>query len=343
MIPTVERVLAAPDEYDFGHRRVALAHLPTPVEPMDRLADALGLPPGRLFVKRDDATGFALGGNKVRKLEYLCADALAHGARHLVTAGLGQSNHSRQTAAAAAKLGMGCTLLFDGQPPATFSGNLVLDTLFGADIRWIDAGDPGRPGYLDDEVRAEAERLTAAGTPAYPVVVGGSVPLGALGYVRAAHELRAQVPELALVVGPSGSGGTHSGLAVGLGDYDLIQGIRIGIRRELDNTIERIATEAAALAGLPAPRGRARIDGRFGADVHAASTLEAIRLAALTEGLVLDPVYTGKIMAGLIAASREGTLPTEGSIVFLHTGGSPGLLAAEHSQWLVDALARIDG
>lgn len=237
---------------------------------------------------------------------------------------------------------MGCTLLFDGQAPASFSGNLVLDTLFGANIRWISGGDPTDPEYLEEEIRAEAARLTDAGTPAYPVVVGGSVPLGALGYVRAAQELRSQVLDLALVFCPSGSAGTHAGLAVGLGDYNLVQGIRIGNRRQLEENIERLAADTAALADRPAPRGRARVDSRLGTDVQAESTLEAIRLAARTEGLVLDPVYTGKVMAGLIAACWEGTLPADGCVVFLHTGGSPGLLAREHADWLVGALSGVE-
>jgi D-cysteine desulfhydrase len=335
-------LLLPPDARDFGHPRVALAHLPTPVEPLDRLAQALGLPPGRLFVKRDDATGLALGGNKVRKLEYLCAEAVLAGARHLVTAGLAQSNHGRQTSAAAAKLGLGCTLLFDGRAPATFSGNLVLDSLFGATIRWIDAGDSTNPDYLEAQIRAEADRITAEGTPAYPVVVGGSVPLGALGYVRCALELRDQVPDLAVVFGPSGSGGTHAGLSAGLGDHGLVQGIRIGGRLRLQDKIADLAAATAGLAGLPAPHGRPRIDSRLGTAVHDRLTLEAIRLAARTEGLVLDPVYTGKVMAGLIAACRGGSLPADGSIVFLHTGGGPGLLSTEHSQWLLAGLAAID-
>lgn len=339
MTLTDHPLLARPDRWDFGVPRVALAHLPTPVEPMDRLAAALGLPSGRLFVKRDDATGLALGGNKVRKLEYLCADALRIGATHLVTAGLAQSNHSRQTAAAAAKLGLGCTLLFDQEPPDTVSGNLVLDLLFGATIRWISARNPTNPDYLEPEIRAEAARLTASGIPAYPVTVGGSVPLGALGYVRAARELRDQVPGLARVVAASGSGGTHAGLAAGLGDHGLIQGIRIGERGDLEGTISSMADQAADLAGLPRPLGTPHIDSRLGTAAHSDSTLEAIRLAARTEGLVLDPVYTGQVMAGLIAACREGSLPAEGSIVFMHTGGGPGLLSAEHSSWLVDELA----
>jgi D-cysteine desulfhydrase len=335
-------LLAPPDARDFGHPRVALAHLPTPVEPLDRLARALGLPPGRLFVKRDDATGLALGGNKVRKLEYLCAEAVLAGARHLVTAGLAQSNHGRQTAAAAAKLGMGCTLLFDGPVPAVFSGNLVLDSLFGASIRWIRAGDPTNPDYLEAQIREEADRITAQGTPAYPVVVGGSVPLGALGYLRCALELRDQVPDLAGVFVPSGSGGTHAGLSAGLGDHHLVRGIRIGERLHLAEKIEHLAAATAALAGRPAPGGRPLIDERLGSAVHDGPTLEAIALAARTEGLVLDPVYTGKVMAGLIAACREGSLPADGSVVFLHTGGGPGLLSAEHSQWLLAGLAAGD-
>jgi len=334
--------LAASDGHDFGQRRVTLAHLPTPVEPLDALAQTLGLPAGRLLVKRDDLTGLALGGNKVRKLEYLCADALARGARHLVTAGGPQSNHCRQTAAAATKLGLGCTVLLGGWAPDTFSGNLVLDVLFGATIRWISAGDPTAAGYLerlDNEVRAEADRLTAAGTPAYAVTVGASVPLGALGYVRAARELRAQVPDLALVFCPSGSFGTHAGLVAGLGDHDLVQGVGIGVSQRPGERIERLAADTAAFAGLPSPRGRARIDSRFGLAAHTEPILEAIRLAARTEALVLDPVYTGRTMAGLIAAGREGTLPVDGNVVFLHTGGSPGLLASEHAEWLVDGLA----
>jgi D-cysteine desulfhydrase len=332
-------LLATPDAWDFGHPRVTLAHLPTPVEPMDALARALGLPPGRLFVKRDDATGLALGGNKVRKLEYLCADALIGGARHLVTAGLSQSNHSRQTAAAAAKLGMGCTLLFDEKEPATYSGNLVLDALFGATIRWISAGNLTSKDYLEPEVRAEADRLTALGVPAYPVPVGGSVPLGALGYVRAALELHDQVPDLVRIFAPSGSGGTHAGLAVGFGDFGVIQGVRIGERGRLEDTIEELAAAASGLTGLPVPKGQLRMDNRLGAVVHNEAVFEAIRLAARTEGLVLDPVYTGRVMAGLIAACREGSLPSSGAIVFMHTGGAPGLLSAGHSEWLVRELA----
>jgi 1-aminocyclopropane-1-carboxylate deaminase/D-cysteine desulfhydrase-like pyridoxal-dependent ACC family enzyme len=326
------------------HPRVTLAHLPTPIEPLDGLARSIGLAPGRLFVKRDDATGLALGGNKVRKLEYLCADALARSARHLVTAGLAQSNHCRQTAAAAAKLGLGCTLLLVGPAPETFSGNLVLDTLFGAEIRWISAELPTTGDDLDPMIYAEADRLSAAGIPAYPVVVGGSVPLGALGYVRAARELQAQVPDLARVFCPSGSFGTHAGLAVGLGDHELIQGVQIGAgdRELLEKRIEILAADTAVLARLPAPRGDPRLDSRHWSEPHSEPILAAIRLAARTEGLVLEPVYTGKVMAGLIAACREGTLPAEGSTVFLHTGGTPGLLSTEHADWLVAGLSGPD-
>jgi 1-aminocyclopropane-1-carboxylate deaminase/D-cysteine desulfhydrase-like pyridoxal-dependent ACC family enzyme len=334
--------LAPPDEYDFGHRRVKLAHLPTPVEPLDVLAHSLGLPSGRLLVKRDDLTGLALGGNKVRKLEYVCADALARGARHLVTAGGPQSNHCRQTAAAASRLGLGCTTLHGGAAPDVFSGNLVLEALFGAQIRWVNTGNSTGPGYqerLNDEVRAEADRLTAAGTPAYPVPVGASVPLAALGYVRAACELRAQVPDLVRVFCPCGSVGTQAGLVAGLGDHDLVEGIQIG-DHDQGERIAGLAAETAAVAALPSPRGQPRLDTRQGPSAHTEPILEAIRLAARTEGLVLDPYYTGKTMAGFIAACREGDLPADGRVVFLHTGGSPGLLANENAGWLLDALAR---
>lgn len=334
--------LTVPDEHDFGHQRVRLASLPTPVEPLDTLARALGLPAGRLFVKRDDLTGLALGGNKVRKLEYLCAEALAQGARHLVTAGQAQSNHCRQTAAAAVKLGLGCTILLDGERPAAFDGNLILDVLFGATIYWTNLGELKGAQYheaLNNGIGAEADRLTAAGTPAYPVTVGGSGPFGALGYVRAARELRAQVPDLVRVFCPSGSGGTHAGLAVGLGTHDLVQGVRLD-DNDLEERIERLALDTAELAGLPAPRGRVRLDTRHRLAAHTEPVLEAIRLAARTEGLVLEPIYTGKAMAGLIGACREGTLPPDGSVVFLHTGGGPALLASDHARWLVEALGR---
>lgn len=335
------RLIAVPDGHDFGHPRVTLSHLPTPVEPMDGLARVLGVPAGRLVVKRDDATGLALGGNKVRKLEYLCADALARGARQLVTGGGPQSNHCRQTAAAAAKLGLGCTVLLLGRPSAAFSGNLVLDSLFGAEIRWVDAEVQDYIWRLDDDISAEADRLTAAGTPAYPIVVGGSVPLGALGYVRAARELQAQVPDLARVFCPSGSVGTHAGLAVGLGDHNLVQGVELAAddRQWRLDRIESLAAETAALAGLPIPRGRPQVAESGGTEAHAEATLEAILLAARTEGLVLDPIYTGKTMAGLIAACRQGALPEEGKVVFLHTGGAPGLLASDHAQWIAHASA----
>lgn len=333
-------LLAPPDEFDFGQRRVRLAHLPTPVEPMDTLARALGLEPGRLLVKRDDATGLGMGGNKVRKLEYICAAAVSSGAEHLVTAGLSQSNHGRQTAAASVRLGMACTLVFDGTAPAAFTGNLVLDTLFGARLRWVAAGDPRDQNYLEPEIRAEADRLIANGVCAFPIMVGGSTPLGALGYVRAGCELRSQVPDLSVVFSPSGSGGTHAGLAVALGTHDLIAGVRIGDRVGLDNLIASLAAETAALAGLAAPSGRPRIDEHLDPVAHNPEVLEAIMLAARTEGLILDPVYSGRVMAGLIHAARSGALPGTGSVVFLHTGGGPGLLSSDHSDWLVTELGQ---
>lgn len=337
-------LFAKPDAHDFGRPRVRLCHLPTPVEPMEALAEVLGIREGRLVVKRDDETGLAFGGNKLRKLEYLCADAIERGARHLVTGGALQSNHCRQTAAAASKLGLDCTVLLIGEPPARPSGNFLLDLLFGAKVRWIKGDVATVIGRLDEDISAEANRLTAGGDPAYPVVVGGSVPLGALGYVRAGFELQEQVPDLARVFCPEGSAGTHAGLAVGLGDLDLVYGVELGfhteaVRAAIHERIERLALETAELAGLPVPKGHAHLITSPGGEVEDRATLEAIRLAARTEGLVLDPTYTGKAMAGLIAEARAGTLPDQGSIVFVHTGGTPGLLADEHSGWLVGGLA----
>jgi D-cysteine desulfhydrase family pyridoxal phosphate-dependent enzyme len=321
--------------------RVRLAHLPTPVEPMDRLAAALGLPPGRLFVKRDDTTGLALGGNKVRKLEFLCAEAIESGCDWLVTGAGRQSNHARATAAAAAKLGLGCTLVLDSERPSSSSGNALLDLLLGADVRWTtEQADPSAD--LDDHFAKVAAALAEKGHHPYVVPVGGSVPLGAAGYALAAFELREQQPDVARVFVATGSAGTHAGLVAGLGDHRLVQGVRVGTRQGLEQRVEEMAAATAALIGCPAPAGNTLLDSDQlggGYAAHTDGCAEAIRLAARTEGLVLDPVYTGKTMAGLISAVRRDELPDTGSVVMLHTGGAPGLLSAEHAPW-AESIAR---
>lgn len=325
-------------------RRVALAQLPTPLEPLDRLAAALGKPVGTLWVKRDDLTGLGGGGNKARKLDYLCADALYQGCDTLVTGGGPQSNHVRMTAAAANRLGLACTVVVAGERPARLTGNLLLDELFGADIVWF--GGEGELPYAEVEaaIHATADRLAAEGRRPYAMPIGGASAVGALGYVRAAHELQGQAPELdrpgsSWIVVADGSGGTHAGLAAGLGDHRLVLGVDVGARQDLDEAVPALAEAVAALADLPSPEhaGVVPLDHDqagpgYGAPTGAAK--EAALMAARLEGLILDPVYTGKAMAGLIAACREGRLAPTDHVVFLHTGGLPGLFADAYAGWL---------
>lgn len=331
-------------------RRLPLALLPTPLEPADRLGAALGMEPGALWVKRDDLTGLGGGGNKARKLEYLCADALAQGADTLVTGGGPQSNHVRMTASVANRLGLACTVVMAGPPdgdiPATAasapSGNGLLVELFGPDVAWV----PLREGPMDYYAIEEAiedtyARLLAEGRRPYRMPIGGASAVGALGYVRAATELREQADaafgRFELVVVAGGSGGTHAGLAAGLGDHDLVLGVDVGARPDLDDQVPAKAAEVAMLAGLPVPAGRPvvdhlRVGGGYG--VATDDGREAVLLAARTEGLILDPVYTGKAMAGLIAARRDGRIGPGAPTVFLHTGGMPALFATAYAGWL---------
>ncbi len=314
--------------------RVALGGIsPTPLQPMDRLGAALGIAPGRLWVKRDDLTGLAGGGNKVRKLEHLCADALERGCDVLVTGGAEQSNHARLTAAAANRLGLDCTLVLAGDPVAVPTGNVVLDHLLGPNIVWA-----GEIGYyaLEQAMRDEADRHREAGRNPYLIPVGGASTIGELGYVVAALELREQLSDVALVVTADGSGGTHAGLVAGLGSHDLVLGVDAGTRPDLDDVVPKKAIKAAALAGLAEPTGTVQVDhDRFG-DGYGAPTdscREALDLAARLEGLILDPVYTGKALAGLIAAVREQRAPADGALVFMHTGGMPALFEPRYAMW----------
>ncbi len=315
-------------------RRVPLSAVsPTPVQPMDRLGAALGLPPGRLWVKRDDLTGLAGGGNKVRKLEHLCADALAQGCDRLVTGGGEQSNHARLTAAAANRLGLPCTIVLAADPLPVPTGNVVLDHVLGAEIVWA-----GPVGYyaLEQAMRDVSDARRADGGNPYLIPVGGASTIGELGYVVAALELVGQLPDLSLVVTADGSGGTRAGLAAGLGSLDLVLGVDAGTRPDLDDVVGDKAREAAARAELAPPTGTVRVDhDRFG-DGYGAPTAacrEALDLAARLEGLILDPVYTGKALAGLIAAVREDRVPRDGSLVFLHTGGMPALFEPKYAMW----------
>ncbi|MBT0769428.1 pyridoxal-phosphate dependent enzyme [Kineosporia sp. J2-2] len=295
-----------------------LGSYPTPLEPAPRLAAALGLHPGDLWIKRDDLIGLGGGGNKVRKLEHTLAAALADGAGVVITSGAAQSNHARLTAAAAARAGLRAVLVLTGQAPAVPVGNLLLDHLFGAEIVW--AGDLA-PAALGERVAQEAERLRAAGDTVAVIPFGGSSPLGALGYAEAGTELLGQEPELDRVVVAVGSGGTMAGLVHALGAARVL-GVDVGA----------LADPVAAVAGLLHAMGGAA-DGLVmrrdqvgeGYAVVTPAVREAISLTARTEGVVLDPVYTGRAAAGLVAAVADGTVRAGERTVLLHTGGLPGL------------------
>ncbi|HWI04436.1 MAG TPA: D-cysteine desulfhydrase family protein, partial [Acidimicrobiales bacterium] len=315
-------------------RRLALAVLPTPLEPADRLGAALGMEPGALWVKRDDLTGLGAGGNKARKLDYLCADALDKGADVLVTGGGPQSNHVRMTAAAANHLGLDCAVVMAGPRPETSTGNVLLVEILGADLAWTGYREGMDYQQIEAAIDEAADRLEAGGRRPYRMPIGGATAVGALGYVRAAAELREQAAalfgDIGLVVTAAGSGGTHAGLAAGLGDLELVLGVDVGARSDLDTAIPAKAAEAAALAGLPAPAGAVRVDHQRVGRGYGAPTDEcrrAVRLAARSEGLLLDPVYTGKALAGLVAAREQGSVGPATPTVFLHTGGLPALFA----------------
>ncbi len=303
-----------------------LAQLPTPLDEAPRLSAALGV---RVLVKRDDQTGLALGGNKARKLDFLLKDAIERGCDTLVTAGGAQSNFARMTAAAAARCGMACHLVLGGSEPAHFSGNLVLDRLFGAELHFANTEDWS-------VLEAEVKRIAAeAGPRAYAMPIGGATPVGALAYVDAADELLGQMerpPDWIVVA--DGSGGTHAGLLAGLPSATRVLGVDVSRPPvPLTVTVPKLAAKTAALAGRPAPAGEVIIADHCGPKYASitAECQEAVRLAAHTEGLVLDPVYTGKAMAGLIAAARAGTIA--GTVVFLHTGGAVALFADEFSSF----------
>lgn len=313
-------------------RRVRLAFLPTPLARLDRLAEHLGRPAGSILIKRDDLTGFPAGGNKIRKLEYVCREAIDSGCDTIVTGGAAQSNHGRQTAAACAQLGLKCVLVLADHKPARLSGNTILAALCGAELRWI-----GPEPDLESAIRAEADELRRSGVRAYSTPIGASVPVGALGYVRCALELREQDDSFDLVALGSGSGGTQSGLAVGLGTHDRVLGLALGDAQYISARVEKLALQTAELIGRPRPAGACRLFGDRLTTVHrppSDETLQAILLLGRLEGVALDPVYTGPAMAGLIAACRNGAIARTEKVVFIHTGGVPGLLADPVLDWI---------
>ena len=307
--------------------RVSMAHLPTPLEPLPRLTAQLGGP--ALWIKRDDQTGLATGGNKARKLEFLVADALAGGADTLITGGAGQSNHARQTAAAAARIGLACTLVLRGAEPPQVQGNLLLDRLLGARVVW--AGN--RP--LAEVMAQVAEELQEAGHRPYVVPYGGSNPIGASGYVAAMEELLAQCAERDLhfdcIVLASSSGGTQAGLVVGaraLGYAGRVLGISVDVKADvLQTKLSGLADATANHLGLELtfePQEFGVDDGYLGGGYGVVGDLEreALRTLACMEGVLLDPVYTGRAFGGLLALIRQGAFRPDEQVLFWHTGGT---------------------
>ncbi|MEV5174296.1 D-cysteine desulfhydrase family protein [Streptomyces flaveolus] len=303
------------------HPPVPLGTFPTPLEPAPRLAAALGLGTEDLWVKRDDLTGLGGGGNKIRKLEWTVGAALAEGADTLVTTGAPQSNHARLTAAAGARLGLDVVLVLRGTPGASRSGNLALDGLFGARLAW--AGEVDQAG-LDTAAAEVCARLRADGARPALIPFGGSSTLGARGYVRCGTELREQLPDLRTAVVALGSGGTMAGLVAALGSGSVL-GVDVGALADPAAAVVEFAAPLTAEEITPDALRIRRDQVGAGYAALTAPVRDALRLAARSEGLVLDPVYTGRALAGLHAAVRDGTVRPGERTVFLHTGGLPGL------------------
>ncbi|HKG26810.1 MAG TPA: D-cysteine desulfhydrase family protein [Thermomicrobiales bacterium] len=318
-----------------GFPRFPLTTLPTPLTRARNLERALGPGCPRIYIKRDDLTGIAFGGNKARKLEYVLADAIRNGSTAVVTEGSVQSNHARLTAAAATLAGLKVVLVLDARHGAEVEGNLFLDRLMGVDVRIV----PEAPARAE-AVAAVIEELRSAGEVPYAIPTGASMPLGAIGYVAFVLELTKQLFEIGETPGrlyfASGSGGTHSGIVVGARAFSapfvpvgVSDGDPAAAMREKWLPLLRATAE---LIGLDATFDGDDfvIEDRFygkGYGEPTADGLDAIRLLARTEAVFLEPVYTGKAMAALLAHIREGSFAADESVVFLHTGGGPSLFA----------------
>jgi D-cysteine desulfhydrase family pyridoxal phosphate-dependent enzyme len=314
--------------------RFNLAHLPTPIEEMPRLSATLGGP--QIWIKRDDETGLATGGNKTRKLELLIADALAQGAGVVLTVGAIQSNHCRQTAAAAARAGLDCVLVLRGEAPphGEWNGNLLLDDLLGAEVWWAREVEP----LVALDQAAAAQRT--AGRKPYVIPYGGSNPLGAAAYALAFEETwdQMQAGNFAFdhVVFASSSGGTQAGLIVGAracGYQGQVLGISVDkTEGHLAETVSALLEPTARFLGLEFELGAEDVhvnDDYLGGGyaILTPAEEEAVRLVARTEGILLDPVYTGKAMAGLLGMIRQGQIGRDEQVLFWHTGGTPALFA----------------
>lgn len=315
--------------------RCHLAQLPTPVHELKRLTRELGGP--KLLVKRDDQTGVALGGNKARKLEYLIADALEKGADTVITAGAPQSNHCRQTAAAAAQVGIRCELVLGGRRPDLPDGNVLLDILCGARLHWTTREN------RNQKMEEVAEELQNLGRNPYIIPVGGSNGLGAIGYVQAVFELNDQLSRIGgkvdYVVFATSSGGTQAGLELGA-RLSKFEGKILGISIDQEPSPESgyqtelacIANEAAKILAAPCEMTKDNFIVNYdylgkGYGVVGALERDAIRLAATTEGLMLDPVYSGRAFGGLVDLIGKGFFSPQDTVLFWHTGGAPALFA----------------
>ncbi len=315
--------------------RIRFAHLPTAIEALPNLSAVLGGP--QLFVKRDDQTGVAMGGNKARKLEFVLAEALANGARTLITVGAAQSNHCRQTAAMAARLGMRCILVLSGQPSKQANGNFLLDQLLGAEVVWTTRTE------REQTLQMVFEQAWADGARPFLIPLGASTPVGALGYSLAFDEFLAQKMEMDAIVIASSSGGTQAGLVLGAKRAQWsgrVLGISIDhTQAELSARVAELATQAAERLGEPFSIVAQDVlveDGFLGAGygVLDEPEKEAIHLFAKHEGLFLDPVYTGRAAAGLIGLIRAGAFRPKERVLFWHTGGTPALFADEYAAQL---------
>jgi D-cysteine desulfhydrase family pyridoxal phosphate-dependent enzyme len=309
--------------------RLNIAHLPTPVDELPRLSRLLQGPD--IFIKRDDLTGLAFGGNKTRKLEFLVADALNKGAKTLITAGAEQSNHCRQTAAAAARFGMECTLILTGKENPKPSANLLLDTLFGATILWV-------PDRADRDIvlQQSYDFLIASNKSPYLVPYGGSNSIGALGYYFAMQEFVSQKIPVDWIVFASSSGGTQAGLVCGASQFGFmgkIQGISIDEPEDqLRSSVARLASDVSRLVDHPTLFQPQEIlvnadYCRSGYGVYTSLEKNAIKLFAEYEGILLDPVYTGRAAGGLVDLVRQGLFKKDETVLFWHTGGQPALFA----------------
>ncbi len=313
--------------------RIKLANLPTPLQEMKNLAYSLDMK--SLWIKRDDLTGISFGGNKTRKLEYVMGDALEAGADTLVTVGAIQSNHCRQTAAAAAQVGLRCILLLAGEEPENYTGNLLLDRLFGAEIQFFP--DDDFMG-LSDRIGSVIETLKELGLSPYGIPPGAFMPVGCLGYVQAMLELKEQCEETGLrpmkILHPVGTGGTLAGMIIGAKLAELEADIiGISVLHDAKTTIERVREmilrmfdEYPALIDKFEPE--IKVDERFmgkGYGVMENGVRSAIQMFAKSQGIVLDPVYTAKAGLALLRMVMSGEITSDATTIFWHTGGSPAL------------------